>query len=61
MLLVANLGKNKMMQKAEKLLIPWHMGTHLTVLSECYPMNTNMTGFRCMIFKQLCAFVLWQK
>ena len=25
----------------------WHMGTHLRVLSEVYPMNTNMTGFRC--------------
>ena len=23
------------------------MGTHLRVLSETYPMNTNMTGFRC--------------
>ena len=22
------------------------MGTHLTVLSESFPMNTNMTGFR---------------
>ena len=22
------------------------MGTHLRVLSECYPMNTNMTGLR---------------
>ena len=26
---------------------PWHMGTHLRVLSESYPMNTNMTGLRC--------------
>ena len=24
----------------------WHMGTHRRVLSESYPMNTNMTGFR---------------
>ena len=23
------------------------MGTHLRVLSESYPMNTNMTGLRC--------------
>ena len=23
------------------------MGTHLIVLSENYPMNTNSTGFRC--------------
>ena len=30
----------------EDLLNPWQMGTHFTVLSESYPMNTNMTGFR---------------
>ena len=23
------------------------MGTHPRILSESYPMNTNMTGFRC--------------
>ena len=23
-----------------------HMGTHLRVLNESYPMNINMTGFR---------------
>ena len=31
------------------------MGTHLRVLSESYPMNTNMTGFN------LCVLVLWTK
>ena len=36
-----------MMQKPEKLLKPWDMGTHLTVLSESYQMNTNMTGLKC--------------
>ena len=32
------------------------MGTHLRVLSESYPMNTNMTGFRWFskIFVSLC-------
>ena len=35
-----------MMQKPEKLLKPWQMGTHLRVLHESYPMHTNMTGFR---------------
>ena len=35
-----------MMQETEKLLKSWHMGTHLTVLSESFPLNTNMTGFR---------------
>ena len=24
----------------------WQMGTHMRALSERYPMNTNMTGFR---------------
>ena len=28
---------------------PWQMGTHWRVLSESYPMNTNMTGFRWFI------------
>ena len=36
---VANTEKN------EKWLKPWHMGTHLGVLSESYPMNTNMSGY----------------
>ena len=27
-------------------MIDWHMGTHLRVLRENYPMNTNMTGFK---------------
>ena len=34
------------MQKPEKWLKPWQMGTHLRVLNESYPMNTNMTGLR---------------
>ena len=32
-------------------------GTHLRVLGESYPMNTNMTGFRCF-FKNLCALLV---
>ena len=34
------------------------MGTHLRVLSESYPMNTNMTGFGCFykIFASLGEF-----
>ena len=35
---------------------PWHMGTHLKVLSESYPMNTNVTGFRSLYF-----LALWVK
>ena len=40
----------------EKWPKPWHMGTHLRVLSESYPMNTNMTGFKWFskIFASLC-------
>ena len=45
MLLVINLT-NKKDAKNEKWLKPWHMGTHLRVLSKSYPMNTYITGFR---------------
>ena len=35
----------KMMQNTwKKLQKPWHMGTHLIVLSESFSMHTNMTG-----------------
>ena len=39
-----------------KQFLIWHMGSHLRVLSMRYPMNTNMTGFRCFskIFVFLC-------
>ena len=33
------------------------MGTHLRVLSESYPVYTNMTGFSCF-FKLLCPAAL---
>ena len=46
MLPVANLANTKWCKKAEKLRKPWHMGTHLRVLNESFPMNTKMTGFR---------------
>ena len=36
------------------------MGTHLRVLSESYPLNTNMTRFK-LFFKYICVFVLWTK
>ena len=47
-------------QNLQKLLKPWHMGTHLRVLSKRYPMNTNMTGFG-WCFKNLCVRVLLSK
>ena len=54
MLLVANLANTKWYKKTWKWLKPWQMGTHLKVLSESFPMNTNMTcldGFQ----KSLCS------
>ena len=55
-LLVSNLANTKWCKNPEKLLKPWEMGTHLRVLSQNYPMNINMTGFRCFskIFESLC-------
>ena len=38
--------QNDAKKKLLKWLKPWHMGTHLRVLSESYLMNTNMTGLR---------------
>ena len=46
MLQVANLANTKSSENTKKLLRPWHMGTYLRVLSESFPMNTNMAGFR---------------
>ena len=55
MLPVANLANTKLCKKPAKLLKPWHTGTHLRVLSESYPMNTNMTGFRWFSSLHPCA------
>ena len=40
MLLVANLANTKWCKTREIWLKPWHMGIHMRVLSESYPMNT---------------------
>ena len=48
MLMAANFANRKLYKKPETLLEPLHMGslgTHLRVLGESYPMNTNMTEF----------------
>ena len=37
---------------------PWHMGTYPRVLSERYPVNTNMTGFR---FQKYLILLFWTK
>ena len=47
MLLVANLANTKWLEKPGNWLSPRHMGTHLRVLSESFPMNINMTVFKC--------------
>ena len=44
-LVVANFAMTQLCKKGEKWVKPWHMGTHLRVLSESFPMNTNKTGF----------------
>ena len=56
MLLVADLANTKWCKNPEKWLKLWHMGTHLKALSESYPMNTNMIGFKCFskFFESLC-------
>ena len=57
MLLVANFASKKWCKNPEKGLKPWQIGTHLRVLGESYPMNTNMTGFK-WFSKSLCHCVL---
>ena len=47
------------MQKAKKILKPWHKGSHMRVLSESQPMNTNMTWFKLWFSKKyLCPCAL---
>ena len=42
----SSFSQNKMWKKAEKWQKPWHMGTHMRVLSQSYLMNINMAGIR---------------
>ena len=48
-LLVANLTNIKWCKKSGKCLKPCHMGTHVRILNEKFPMNTNTIGFRFLI------------
>ena len=43
---VCNSKRQMIDAKNCQLIESWHMGTHLKVLSEIYPMDTYMTGFR---------------
>ena len=54
--LLASLANTKWYKKHGKWLKLWHMGTHMRELSESFPMNTNVTGFRWFskIFASLC-------
>ena len=54
-LLEANSTNTKECKKPEKSLKLWQMGSHLKVLSESFPMSTNMTGFRW--FSKIFAFL----
>ena len=59
MLLVANLANTKWCKKPEKWLRPWHMGTHLRVLSELS--NEYQHDRVLIVFKNLWVIVLWMK
>ena len=48
MLLVPNLANTKSGKKPDKLLKPWHMGTHMIVLSEGLPTRHGLDI--CQIF-----------
>ena len=56
LLLVVAIFVNKNHSRMLVMTEPWHIGTHLRVLSESYLMNTNMTVFRWFskIFASLC-------
>ena len=46
-LVVANFANTKLCKKNFfKGLKPWYIANHMTVLSECFQMNTNVAGFR---------------
>ena len=49
-----------LLQNPEKWLKPWHMATHLRLLSESFPINTNLVGFR-WFSRNLFVLVLWAK
>ena len=40
------MANTSLYKKAVRSLKTWQMGTHLRVLRESYPMNTNKKGFR---------------
>ena len=50
---VSSSKKQNDAKKPEKMTKPQRMGTHLRVLSESYPVNTNMTGSRWFSKKKL--------
>ena len=58
MLPVANLANTKWCQKPEKLSKSRHTSTHLRVINESCPINTNTTGFKWFskIFQKILCF-----
>ena len=61
MMLVDNFANTKWCKKPKRWKKPWHMGTHLRVLIESFPKNTNMIYRVKMVFQNLCVLVLWTK
>ena len=49
-----------MVQKNKKMTETLAMGTHMKVLGESFPMNTNVTGFQ-WFFENICVLVIWMK
>ena len=58
MLLVAIFVITKWHKNAEKWLKPWHMWSHLRVLSKSYLLNKNIIGFKWFSKKSLCLCTL---
>ena len=55
----ANFANMKWRKKAGKWLKPWHMGTHLRVLSDLS--NEYQHDRVLMVYKNLCMLVFWTK
>ena len=60
MLLVANLANTKRCKKPDKLLKPWQMGTHLSVLGESFS-NEYQDARVSMFFQESCIRLLLMK
>ena len=55
------LDKTKYFEKGEIRMEPWHIGTHLRVISKSFSMDTAMTGLIKVAAKDVCGTVPWTK